>query len=82
MDEIIKIDTIDQYNKLYGLETMHPLVGIVDLKKATNRPNHIRINMGFYSLFLKHTKCGDLNTVKNNMIIRKEQLLVLHQDRL
>ena len=60
MDEIIKIDTIDQYNKLYGLETMHPLVGIVDLKKATNRPNHIRINMGFYSLFLKHTKCGDL----------------------
>ena len=32
MDEIIKIDTIDQYNKLYGLETMHPLVGIVDLK--------------------------------------------------
>ena len=56
MDEIIKIDTIDQYNKLYGLETMHPLVGIVDLKKATNRPNHIRINMGFYSLFLKHTK--------------------------
>ena len=60
MDEIIKIDTIDQYNKLYGLETMHPLVGIVDLKKATNRPNHIRINMGFYSLFLKHTKCRDL----------------------
>lgn len=60
MDEIIKIDTVDQYNMLYGLETMHPLVGVVDLKKATKRPNHIRINMGFYSLFLKQTKCGDL----------------------
>ncbi len=60
MDEIIKIDTIDCYNKLYGLETMHPLVGIVDLAKAATFPNHIRMNMGVYSLFLKHTKCGDL----------------------
>ena len=60
MDEIIKIDTIDQYNKLYGLETMHPLVGVVDLTKATIFPNHIRMNMGIYSLFLKQTKCGDL----------------------
>ncbi len=60
MDEILKIDTVDQYNELYGLETMHPLVNIVDLTKATKRPNHVRLNMGFYSLFLKHTKCGDL----------------------
>ena len=65
MDEIIKIDTVDQYNMLYGLETMHPLVGVVDLKKATKYPNHIRLNMGFYSLFLKHTKCGDLKYGKN-----------------
>lgn len=60
MDEIIKIDTIDQYNKFYGLETLHPLVAVVDLTKATQHPNHVRINMGVYSLFLKHTKCGDL----------------------
>lgn len=60
MDEIIKIDTIDKYNKLYGLETMHPLVGVVDLTKATTYPNHIRMNMGIYSLFLKQTICGDL----------------------
>ena len=60
MDEIIKIDTVNQYNRLYGLETMHPLVGIVDLTKATNRVDRIRINMGLYALFLKQTKCGDL----------------------
>lgn len=60
MDEIIKIDTVDQYNKFYGLETLHPLVAVVDLTKATQHPNHVRINMGVYSLFLKHTKCGDL----------------------
>ena len=60
MDEIIKIDTVDQYNKFYGLETLHPLVAVVDLTKATQHPIHVRINMGVYSLFLKHTKCGDL----------------------
>lgn len=60
MDEIIKIDTVDQYNELYGLETLHPLVGVVDLTKATRRANHIRINMGIYALFLKQTQCGDL----------------------
>lgn len=60
MDEIIRVNTIDQYNKLYGLETMHPLVGVVDLTKATTFPNHVRMNMGVYSLFLKQTLCGDL----------------------
>ena len=29
MDEILKIDTIDRYNKLFGFETRHPLVGVV-----------------------------------------------------
>ena len=42
------------------METLHPLVAVVDLTKATQHPNHVRINMGVYSLFLKHTKCGDL----------------------
>lgn len=60
MNEIINVDTVDLYNKLYGLETLHPLVGIVDLTKAPRFPNHIRLNMGIYTLFLKHTKCGDL----------------------
>lgn len=60
MNQIIKLENVDQYNKLYGLETMHPLVGVVDLTKANTFPNHIRMNMGIYSLFLKQTKCGDL----------------------
>lgn len=59
-EEIIKVETVDQYNKLYGLETMHPLVGIVDLSRATKLPNHVRLGMGLYTLFLKHTMCGDL----------------------
>jgi len=28
-DKIIQIDTVDVYNKLYGWETLHPLVTVV-----------------------------------------------------
>ncbi|MDH6358900.1 AraC family transcriptional regulator [Parabacteroides sp. PF5-9] len=59
MDEIIKLDTIDQYNKLFGFETLHPLVSIVDFTKVKEMKN-VRINFGFYALFLKDTKCGDM----------------------
>ena len=32
--EII-LDSVDTYNKLFGLPTFHPLVTVVDLKEAT-----------------------------------------------
>ena len=58
---IIKIDTVDQYNKLYGLKTLHPLVATVDLNKARqNLPLECTINYGIYALFLKQVKCGDI----------------------
>ncbi|MBC5645637.1 helix-turn-helix transcriptional regulator [Parabacteroides sp. BX2] len=56
MDQILKLDNVDQYNSLYGLETLHPLVSVVNLTKATNMVNHIQMNYGLYALFLKQTK--------------------------
>ena len=60
MDETIKIDCVDQYNKLFGLETLHPLVSVVDLSNSKAWPTRFRMNYGVYSLFLKDTKCGDI----------------------
>lgn len=60
MEKIIKLDTVDRYNELFGLETLHPLVGVVDLSKATKFPTHFTLNYGLYALFLKETKCGDI----------------------
>lgn len=50
----IKFDSVDAYNKLYGLPTLHPLVAVVDLKKATRMANHLRVTYGLYALFLKN----------------------------
>ena len=60
MDKVIKLENVDLYNSLYGLETLHPLVSIVDLTKATKSVNHIQMNYGLYALFLKETKSCDI----------------------
>lgn len=54
MDQIIQLDSIDTYNRLYGLPTLHPLVAVVDLTKATRMLNHVKVNYGIYALFLKN----------------------------
>lgn len=60
MAEIIKIDSVKKYNDLFGLETLHPLVSIVDFQHITHYPSHIVMNYGIYALFLKETLCGDI----------------------
>lgn len=60
MDEIIKIDSVDRYNKIFGLETRHPLVSVVDLSRATTWPMRAWFNYGVYALFLKDVKCGNI----------------------
>ena len=56
MEQIIKLENVDQYNSLYGLETLHPLISVINLTKATKIVNHIQMNYGLYALFLKQTK--------------------------
>lgn len=60
MNEIVKLDTIDRYNRFFGLETQHPLVAVVDTANCTLHPQHFTLNYGIYALFLKQTKCGDI----------------------
>lgn len=55
MEEILKCDSIEQYNDLHGLETRHPLVAIVDFEKGHKALTY-RMTLGFYCLFLKETK--------------------------
>jgi AraC-like DNA-binding protein len=59
MEEILKFDTVSQYNDFNRNQTLHPLVGVVDLSKAAPRKLR-RLSYGFYTVFLKEIKCGDL----------------------
>ena len=53
MEEITKLNSIDKYCELHGMETPHPLVAVVDVKNATKLPNHFTLSYGIYALFLK-----------------------------
>ena len=57
--EIIQLNSIDDYNELYGLPTKHPLVAVIDLKNAKHAVNHVKMNYGVYALYLKN----DINCV-------------------
>ena len=59
-NSIINLDSVDKYNRLFGLETLHPLVSVVNLSEATKFPTHFTINYGVYALYLKETVCGDI----------------------
>lgn len=59
MDKIVKIDTVTEYNEMAGVETLHPLVSVIDFSKS--KPMcHSRHTFGFYTVFLKDVMCGDL----------------------
>lgn len=60
MNEVIKLDSVDLYNSLYGLETLHPLVTVADLRNAPKSINHLQLNYGLYALFLKLYKSCDI----------------------
>jgi len=59
MEEIIKLDNISQFNTMRGIETYHPLVSVFDFSKMKLIPE-ARAVYGFYCVFLKEAKCGDL----------------------
>jgi AraC family transcriptional regulator, transcriptional activator of pobA len=59
MDTMRRFETINDYNIFNNNETLHPLISIVDLSKAAPREGS-RMYFGFYTIFLKDVKCGDL----------------------
>lgn len=59
MDEIVKLDSVTQYNAMRSAPTLHPLVTIIDLSKAAPMPART-FNFGLYAIYLKELKCGEL----------------------
>ena len=53
--KLLNIETISQYNEMLGIETLNPLVSVIDL--STAKPmRHMRHTFSFYVVFLKDEK--------------------------
>ncbi|WP_243350212.1 helix-turn-helix domain-containing protein [Parabacteroides sp. FAFU027] len=76
MNETVILESIADYNDMVGVETLHPLVSVVDFSKVGPFV-HLRQNMGFYAIFLKDTKCGDIRYGRNIYDYREGTLLFM-----
>ena len=55
----LNINSISEYNDILGVETVHPLVSVINLEDAKPM-RHARHTFSFYVVFLKEVKCGNL----------------------
>ncbi len=60
MEDIFVLDSTEKYNDLYGLETRHPLVSVINLNEATREPGNIHFRYGLYAVYLKMVKSCDI----------------------
>lgn len=59
MDTVRRFETVTDYNVFNNNETLHPLISVVDLSKASPRQGS-RMYFGLYTIFLKDVECGDM----------------------
>jgi len=64
------INSISKYNSDNNIETLHPLVSIVDFSKAGLRDwgnvDSVKFQYGMYCVYLKDVKCGDMKYGRHN----------------
>lgn len=53
MEHIIHLDSVDAYNRHYGLPTLHPLATVVTRKNLSQPSSRTKYLYGLYALFLK-----------------------------
>lgn len=78
MKNIYRIESVSDYNKIIGTETLHPLVSIVDFSKCeAEYTDHTHFYYGVYAVFLKETLCGDLIYGKNKYDYQEGSLVFI-----
>ena len=80
MEKIIRVETISEFNAIGNHETLHPLVSIIDVSKSVVAPppaNIAGVSFGFYTVFLKEVKCGDLRYGKNTYDYQEGTLMFI-----
>lgn len=82
MNEITRFDTIDEYHKTIGVETLHPLVSVVDYSTTTHKGEYPQgHSFGYYTVFLKEVKCGDIKYGRNYYDYQEGTLVFIAPDQ-
>ena len=72
--EIINMDSVQDYNENLGVETLHPLVSVVDMSELAEIRHSLK-RFGFYCVILKQLECGTLLYGRNKYDYREGTLV-------
>lgn len=73
---LLNITTVAEYNEMLGVETLHPLVSVIDLSKAKPM-RHMRHTFSFYTVFLKDEKNCELTYGRQRYDYQKGSVVCL-----
>lgn len=76
MEEIVKIESVDQFNAERGQETLHPLVSVLDQSKSSSILEK-QYRSEIYIIFLKEAKSGRLKYGRNHYDYQDSTLLFI-----
>jgi AraC-like DNA-binding protein len=65
MAKIMTYDSIDEFNRELGIETLHPLINIVNVTQAIPVLTEGDYCFNYYSVFLKNVWCGNIKYGRN-----------------
>lgn len=59
MNDIVRLNTIEEYCRRYGVEMQHPLITVINFNNAPEIKHELK-SCGFYAVFLKENNVGKM----------------------
>ena len=76
MDRIVNVKTVADFDRIWGVETRHPLVNVVECDKIGKPVVHCRKHFDMYVIYIKDVICADYVTYGRGVYDFQENTLV------
>jgi AraC-like DNA-binding protein len=65
METILRIDQVSGHDAFYHRENLHPLASVIDFEGTAPGVYASKMSFGFYAVYLKDVRCGDIKYGRN-----------------
>ncbi|MFV0531324.1 MAG: helix-turn-helix domain-containing protein [Flavobacteriales bacterium] len=74
MGEVLKINSITDYNRIVGVKTLHPLISAIDMTEVDHFPISPMVS-NFYTIYFVEVECGVMKYGRKNYDYQEGNLL-------
>lgn len=65
MEKILRIDNVNEHDKFYHQQNLHPLVSVINFEGTVPEVYASKMSFGFYAVYLKDVMCGNIKYGRN-----------------